>query len=131
MNEASFAEHSERSQPYQPISTIHYGGVQGIHLSKLIEIAVWIIDYSWIHGIEFIYNAKVDGLRIHTLGRRGPFSDTKLRSCGPCNNSTDQRISFRIDGPGGEVIDGVDIQRTSGLPLQAFQVRLPSSSETL
>jgi len=126
LNEASFSEPFRSFYPYQPLNTMAYGGVRGIHLSKLVEIAVWIVDYKHVYGIEFMYNTDVDGQKIHTLGRRGQFPNKAPRSCPRCN----QRINFPIDGPGGEIINGVDIQTAPHLPLEAFKVSLPSPSGT-
>ena len=102
---------------YRPLSMMLYGGLGGMHLSKLVGIVVWIVDFERIYGVDFMYNVEVDGQKIHTLGRRGPFSDNEPRDYEPCDSSTDQCISFEIDGPGGEIIDGLGVQVTKDLPV--------------
>lgn len=126
LNEASFSELPRQPLKYRPLTMMLYGGMQGIHLSKLTEIVVWIVDFENIYGIDFMYNVEVDGQRVYTLGRRGPFLDTEPRSYEPCDSSTDQRICFQIDGPGGEIINGVDIQETKHFEIRGFRVSLAS-----
>src|SRR5436190_7915397 len=75
---ASFSTPHLRSQ-YRPLTVMLYGGRQAMHLSKLVEIAVWIVDFERIYGIDFTYEIEVDGKKVHTLGRRGPFSDSEPR----------------------------------------------------
>jgi len=124
LNEASFPKILYNTFKYQPLTMMLYGGLQAVHLSKLVEIAVWIVDIERIYGIDFTYNIEVDGRKVHTLGRRGPFPDTEPRSYEPWDSSTDQRVVFQIDGPGGEIIDGVDVQQMKGLNIGSFRVSL-------
>ena len=124
LNEASFPGISCKVFEYQPLTVMLYGGPQAVRLSKLIEIAVWVVDVERIYGIDFTYNIEVDGRKVHTLGRRGPFPGTEPRSYEHCDSSTDQRVGFQIDGPGGEIIDGVDIQQMKGLEIGGFRASL-------
>ncbi|KAK2880156.1 hypothetical protein FQN49_000503 [Arthroderma sp. PD_2] len=111
LNESSFENFTDGSQIYLPLTTAIYGGLGGVHLKKLIRITVWVFDYLNIYGIDFVYNVKVEGRLVHTLGRAGPFLDTARRGYEPYDSSTDLKVDFQIDGPGGEVIDKIDIQR--------------------
>ncbi len=133
LNEASFSDMPRQPLKYRPLTMMLYGGLQGIHLSKFIGIKVWIVDFERIYGIDFMYNNEVDGQKVHTLGRRGPFSDTEPRSYEPCDSSTEQSIDFQVDGTGGEIIDGVDIQEAKDFPftgIRGFRVSLTSRSRT-
>jgi hypothetical protein len=126
LNEATFPGMSCKPFDYRPLAMMLYGGPQAMHLSKLVEIAVWIVDVDGIYGIDFTYNAEVDGKKVHTLGRCGPLPDLESTLYEPLDDSTDQRIIFPIDGPGGEKINGVDIQ-TKSLQMKSFRVSLSSS----
>lgn len=119
---------------YQPLTMLLYGGLHGAHLSKLTGISVWFGEDAQILGIDFSYSVEVDGCKIHTLGL--PFSGRKVRSepcnCCKCTDddrstddcSTDYRIEFPIDGPGGEVINRVDLQHMGDEGILGFRVRL-------
>ncbi|KAL1970940.1 hypothetical protein VTN77DRAFT_2774 [Rasamsonia byssochlamydoides] len=130
LNETAFREIPRQPLEYRPLTVLLYGGPQGVHLNKLIGITVWIVDFERIYGIDFAYNTAVDGQKVHTLGRSGPFSDAEPRSYGPCDNSTDQRIDFPIDGPGGEIIEGVDVQQTEYLQIRGFRNSYQSRTDS-
>lgn len=120
LNERSFL--SITSQPpgkYESLAVLLYGGSRGAHLSKLTMISVWIGIDMQIPGIYFTYSVEVDGHRVHTLGRRWPFGEGKKYEHCNCFSTTDNywvydflgdnRIDFPIDGPRGEVINGVHL----------------------
>ena len=108
LNESSFPR-VPNALNYQPLTMILFGGLQGAHLWKLVGIQVWIVDIRRVYGVDFLYKSGSDGQEIHTFGRRGPFSDDEPRAFDPFDSSTDECVAFPIDGPGGEIIDGVDV----------------------
>ena len=110
LNETSCNDSLDQAPEYRPLTMMLYGGFHGIHLSKMTGIVIWILDFERIYGIDFTYSTEVDGEKVHTLGRRRPFSESEPRHCEPFNSSTDQSIIFPIDGAGGEIIDGIDVQ---------------------
>lgn len=86
-----------------PFSTVIFGGPAGEHLSKLVEVVVWIFDVGSITGFEFIYSNGES----RSFGRPGPYPDDMPRSFEP---SEDFRATLSIDGPGGERIESVQVQ---------------------
>ncbi|KAI9840876.1 MAG: hypothetical protein M1837_001255 [Sclerophora amabilis] len=120
LNEEYFLDPPREFRKYMPLTTMLYGGPQGIHLSNLVGLTVWIVDYERIYGIDFTYRIEVGGKKTHTLGRRGPFTDAEPRMRGDADSSTDQSIEFQIDGPGGELIDGMEQQE--GHQLRGFRI---------
>ncbi|KAF2808301.1 uncharacterized protein BDZ99DRAFT_391143 [Mytilinidion resinicola] len=122
-----FNDHSRNKawvvRTQRPYNMILFGGSRGENLSKLVKVVVWIVGFYHIYGIDFKYNTEVDGRKIHTLGRCGPFSDAEPRLEAPHDNSADQRISFDIDGPGGERIIHVYLQNEESGDLNGFRVR--------
>lgn len=86
-------------------------------------------------GIDFTYRVEVDGSKIHTMGQPWPFigreeegsvhCDCRTRDvCSSYDCMWHERVDFPIDGPGGEVINRVDLKSLSGRELLGFQVRL-------
>ncbi|PVH94892.1 hypothetical protein DM02DRAFT_618273 [Periconia macrospinosa] len=107
----------------RPYNMILFGGSRGENLSKLVQLVVWIVGFgNHIHGVEFRYNTEIDGRKIHTIGRCGPFSDAEPRQEAPFDSSEDQMISFDIDGPGGERINHVYIRNDFCEQLYGFRL---------
>lgn len=112
-----------------------FGGPHGAHLSKPIEISVWVGRDGHILGVYFTYSVEVDGHKVHTLGRRWPLGRDE-GSRVPCDCFTtgdcliddycpgDKRFDFPIDGPQGEVINRVDVETMSDGEFLRFRVRL-------
>ncbi|KAI9848445.1 MAG: hypothetical protein M1837_000240 [Sclerophora amabilis] len=120
LNEHSF--HGEYKNPvlYWPLIHFQFGGSGGIYLPNIVALSVWIIDYEKLMGIEIEYNVEIDGATIHKFGRCGPFSEREERNRfdADFSPSKDQKVSFNIDGPSGEYIEGVDVGKLhqSGRP---------------
>lgn len=106
-----------------PCNLILFGGSRGQHLPKLIQVTVWIFDLYRIYGIDFKYSTEFDGREVHTLGRRGPFSNKERREEVPFDSSTDNQVTFDIDGPGGERIRHLYVQNGRWGDLTGFRVR--------
>ncbi|KAF7551069.1 hypothetical protein G7Z17_g5291 [Cylindrodendrum hubeiense] len=85
-----------------PLSPVVFGGPDGKDLFKLVEVLVWVYDVGIITGFEFVYT---DSSR-RSFGMLGPFSGG-MSSLPPER----QRVALRIDGPGGERIESIQIQR--------------------
>ena len=90
-----FTDHS-RNKPWvvrerRPYNMDLFGGPHGEHLSKLVQVIVWIVDLDRTYDIDFIHNTEVDGRKFHTLGRRGPFSNAERREKPPYDSSTDKK----------------------------------------
>ncbi|KAH7309758.1 hypothetical protein B0I35DRAFT_359355 [Stachybotrys elegans] len=89
-----------------PVCTVFFGGFGGEELSDLIEVVVWTFDIDYVAGIQFIYT---DPSRNRHLGRLGPFLDEHVQRHNP--DPVDHRTSLTINGPGGEEITSIVVQR--------------------
>src|SRR5690554_3362173 len=88
------------------LSWVHFGGPKGIYLRSLVAVSS-TKDFE----IEFHYNTDEIPTHERMLGRR---CSTTLKP--------DKPMQFAIDGPGGEVIETieVDILRRTGFNLHSI-----------
>ncbi|KAI9732187.1 MAG: hypothetical protein M1834_004284 [Cirrosporium novae-zelandiae] len=132
LNEDSFQDQFRifpSTPTYSPLMFLHFGGPQGIHLGNIISLSLWVIDaYQRPMGIEIEYNKEVEGKKIHQLGCCGPFDDdndnddNNNKPRGTQDGIADQKVTFPIDGPGGERINRVDVQKVNYRRQLCFQV---------
>ncbi|KAI9880165.1 MAG: hypothetical protein M1830_004984 [Pleopsidium flavum] len=108
LNEETFSGVHQKSLEYRPLYYVLFGGPQGIYRTKLIKLAVWMSEFG-LYGIEFEYNAEVDGRRIHTLGRCGPLAEQTAMLLSQLQDNW--KVSFDIDGPHDEIIETVKLAR--------------------
>jgi hypothetical protein len=94
LNDESFTGESPLIAGYQPLCWIQFGGFNGEYLRSLTEICV--IRLGALCSIEFHYETKAASRKIKRLGRR------KLTSFSDI-------IRFPIDGPGGELVQSVEV----------------------
>ena len=92
LNEESFTGEDPVTAGYQPLFWIQFGGPRGSYLRSLTGVSV----DSW-SCIEFHYNIKGIPAERWKLGRHTP------------NQTNRKRTKFSVNGPGGEVIDSIDV----------------------
>ncbi|KAH8647717.1 hypothetical protein BX600DRAFT_475765 [Xylariales sp. PMI_506] len=95
LNEHLFVPSDYFLDGYKPLLWTHFGGPGGIYLKYLIRISVvWGGD---IRRIEFVYS-EGSPIESQVLGRYKPHEYAKT-------------ADFAIDGPGGELIDIIEVNR--------------------
>ncbi|KAI9680622.1 MAG: hypothetical protein M1817_004062 [Caeruleum heppii] len=96
LNEENFIGRSAKLAEYTPLVHLNFGGNNGEQLRSLVRISVLCGD-STIYGIEFHYTGD---LKSQILGHFCPE---------PMSWSKEETFDFSIDGTGGEVIVGMDV----------------------
>ncbi|KAI0451515.1 hypothetical protein F5B21DRAFT_516677 [Xylaria acuta] len=92
LNESSFFLRSNFVRGYKPLFWTNFGGPGGKYLSHLIQISVgW---WNGIHHIDFRYDIDVPA---------------EYGSLGRCPPRITSRFYFDIDGPGGEIINAIEL----------------------
>lgn len=104
LNEESFTGEDPVTAGYQPLFWIQFGGPKGSYLRSLTEVSV----DSW-SCIEFHYNIEGIPTERRKLGRHIP-SQSNLKL-----------TRFSVDGPGGEVIDSIDVSLDSSTSEIAYR----------
>ncbi|KAH0550938.1 hypothetical protein GP486_007698 [Trichoglossum hirsutum] len=101
LNDVSFTGESPSAAGYRPLFWTRFGGPDGIYLRSLTEVCVTRL--GGLCGIEFHYDTDDIPMEMRKLGRRN-FTDSS------------HVTRFPIDGPGGELIQTVDvsIERAAG-----------------
>ncbi|KAI9655914.1 MAG: hypothetical protein M1831_004759 [Alyxoria varia] len=94
LNEDHFTGEDPSVSGYQPLCWTLFGGLSGIYLRSLTGISVSRLGY--LYGIEFHYNTDQVPTECRKLGRHK-------------SNEYERVDRFDIDGPGGEVIETVDV----------------------
>ncbi|KAH6983045.1 hypothetical protein BKA56DRAFT_482558 [Ilyonectria sp. MPI-CAGE-AT-0026] len=98
------------------LSAITFGGSDGQDLSKLVEIAMCSFGVGSVTGFEFVYN---DSSR-RSFGRLEPLPlGFNLQQI----PSEPERVVLSIDGPGGERIDNIQIQRGVAVKVNRCRMR--------
>ncbi|KAI0810759.1 hypothetical protein GGR55DRAFT_678719 [Xylaria sp. FL0064] len=96
VNENSFLRRSDCLRGYKPLSWTNFGGPGGKYLAHLIQVSVTLMN--GLRGIVFRYDIDV------------PAEDRNLGHCLPDEHASKSTIiDFAIDGPGGEVINAVEL----------------------
>lgn len=126
LHEHGFSAGIDAMIRYEPISWTLFGGHAGTYLASLTGIAA-TIDGDAIRFIEFYYNSEEVPMECRKIGRGVPSEYAKT-------------MHFKIDGPGGEVIDSltVHVREHPGDPvfhcdrgiLESFEVSSCSTSCT-
>lgn len=98
LNEDSFPQRKNHIENYRPLFWTLFGGPGGIYLRHLIGIAAH--QSGIISGIDFKYDIEDVPTEYRTLGRH---------ECDPSAPGCKEPMEFCIDGPGGELIDGVEV----------------------
>uniref|UniRef100_A0A093V8W7 DUF7600 domain-containing protein n=1 Tax=Talaromyces marneffei PM1 TaxID=1077442 RepID=A0A093V8W7_TALMA len=119
VNEASFIGEHPLTTSYQPLCYIDFGGPNGVYLRSLTEIRVFAnID---ILEIDFLYETNAaQPIQPQKLGRTernfSPASAQIFFSPGAAQafSSSASVQTFSIDGPGGEIIQHVEITTNRG-----------------
>lgn len=94
LNDDYFTGEDPSTVGYRPLCWNLFGGPGGIHLRSLTDIFVTCLGS--LRGIEFGYNTDEVPAERRKLGR--------YKSSG-----YEQIIRFPIDGPGGEIIEAVEV----------------------
>ncbi|KAI1310075.1 hypothetical protein F5Y03DRAFT_403682 [Xylaria venustula] len=95
LNDSSFIRPDIVSKGYRPLLWTIFGGPGGRYLSHLIRISVTI--ECGLRRIEFTYDIDVPA-EYRNFGRFEPASSSSVV------------VDFVIDGPGGEIINGIEIE---------------------
>jgi U3 small nucleolar RNA-associated protein 4 len=131
LNDESFPGTHMASERKMPLLSLHFGGWQGVDLLKLVALSVWIVAGEVLTGIDFKYSdGPGHNRRTKAFGRCGPVSLDHFRymygdDWDDENRSPSEKITFEINGPGGEIITAIDWDedafRKTGY-LQGFRV---------
>ncbi|CAH0045941.1 unnamed protein product, partial [Clonostachys solani] len=92
-----------------PFTTCFFGGAENPAPSTLIQVVAHTYDMFTLAGLEFIHT---DDSKNILLGHRGPFE--KMPGNRVYAYSEDRRLPFSIDGPGGERIIGMQVEKSWG-----------------
>lgn len=88
------SEYPHYDEEYQPLVWTLFGGLDGIYLRSLTGIS--IVFQRFVRAIEFHYNTDDIPTECRKMGRYRPSVQDKV-------------TYFPIDGPGGEVIEAVEL----------------------
>ncbi|KAL8828532.1 MAG: hypothetical protein Q9170_006562 [Blastenia crenularia] len=107
LNDESFTGESPSIAGYQPLFWTLFGGPGGIYLRSLIEVSVTRLGA--LCDIDFRYDTEDISMKTRILGRRKITEFSRI-------------TRFAIDGPGGELIQTVDvsIERAAGERVYSF-----------
>ena len=107
LNDESFTGECPSTTGYQPLFWTLFGGPGGIYLRSLTEVSVTRLGD--LCDIDFRYHTEDISMKTRTLGRRNFTEFSRI-------------IRFPIDGPGGELIQTVDvsIERMAGERVYRF-----------
>ena len=94
LNDDQFTGEDPSTIGYRPLCWISFGGPGGVHLRSLTDIFVTCLGSMC--GIEFIYNTDEVPAQRRKLGRHK-------------SSGYEEIIRFPIDGPGGEIIETVEV----------------------
>lgn len=90
------------NQKFNPVLNMNFGGPRGCMLGSLTKIIVTMMGIpGLVIGIEFCYS----GGKTTFFGSRGGVE-----------------LLLLVDGPGGERINGVELERTATLGVHSFKV---------
>ncbi|KAK4167449.1 hypothetical protein QBC43DRAFT_376620 [Cladorrhinum sp. PSN259] len=95
LNEEVFVPIRNHTWGFRPLFWTCFGGPDGIYLPHLTKIAV--LDWAGLGRIDFFFDREVP-TECRSFGRRK-------------DNDTEKLIELSIDGPGGEVIEAVEIRQ--------------------
>jgi hypothetical protein len=114
LNDESFTGESPLTAGYRPLIWIQFGGPNGTYLQSLTEISATLSRYS-IHSIDFYYDTEEGLKEVGKLGRSSIRSNKRFWG-------SSEIVRFSIDGPGGELIDSVEvsIERREGDDVGSF-----------
>lgn len=93
LNDNSFLPRDHYVDGYKPLVWVSFGGPRGIYLQHLTRVSA--MCWGVIHRIDFSYN-KESPVEHQTFGRHKP-------------RYFENVIDFSIDGPGGEVINAIEV----------------------
>lgn len=97
LHEDSFAGRDVPLSDYRPLVQVMFGGINGSYLKHLTRISVTVSN-TVIVGIDFDYESE--GAPID-----------RLRACRSTMSADDSvKITFPIDGPGGEILTGMQVK---------------------
>lgn len=94
LNDDYFTARDSSTTRYQPLCWIMFGGPGGIYLRHLTGVSVTC--RGTLRGIEFHHNTEHIPIECRKLGRYK-------------SSEYDEVTHFSIDGPGGEVIDDINV----------------------
>lgn len=97
LNEIHFPQRHFYSTGYHPLFWTLFGGPGGEYLQNLTRMTATLASY--LHGLEFHYNSDNVPVSCRKLGRHAYDK----------HPGYSKLISFAIDGPGGEVIEAVEV----------------------
>ncbi|KAK3305101.1 uncharacterized protein B0T15DRAFT_188618 [Chaetomium strumarium] len=98
LNEGFLVEPQEYTSGYRPLFWSCFGGPGGIYLSNLVKITI----IGVIDRIEFSFDIQEVPAECRSFGRMGDWEDDEI-------DDNDGVVEFPIDGPGGEVLDRVEL----------------------
>ncbi|KAK7211863.1 hypothetical protein V2G26_019041 [Clonostachys chloroleuca] len=92
-----------------PFTTCFFDPAKNPAPSTLIQVVAHAYDMFTLAGLGFIHT---DDSKNSLLGRRGPFDNMPGNRV--YENSEDRHLPFSIDGPGGERITGIQVEKSRG-----------------
>ena len=126
LNEEFFPGTDIASKRQKPLISLLFGGCNGVDLSKLIALSVWIVIGEALTGIEFEYcDCPEHNRRIETFEHCEAVSFGYFRHMDVYRDgyeadafnedfSPSEKITFKINGHGGEIISGIDWEQAPG-----------------
>ncbi|EDN04315.1 predicted protein [Histoplasma mississippiense (nom. inval.)] len=96
LHESTFAGKEVPQSEYHPLIHVMFGGPQGSYLKYLTRISVTVSGQT-IVGIDFEYGGESAPVERLQAGRNALGGDDSLR------------IPFTVDGPGGEILTGIQV----------------------
>lgn len=91
---------------HRQVCWMHFGGPGGVYLLNVVSISCYFYKSDWNIGIEVRYDREVEGSTTRMLGSR---------TIGPPGSESIGKITFDVDGPGGEYISAVAVDRVHAL----------------
>ncbi|KAI1820610.1 hypothetical protein F4861DRAFT_522296 [Xylaria intraflava] len=95
LNENDYVPRDHFLDNYKPLFWTHFGGPGGKYLKHLLKVSVTLGDGLSLVRIDFTYNIDVP-VEYRSLGRYPPSVHSRV-------------MDFAIDGPGGEVINAIEV----------------------
>ncbi|EQL36335.1 hypothetical protein BDFG_02075 [Blastomyces dermatitidis ATCC 26199] len=109
LHESTFPGKEVPQSEYHPLIHVMFGGPEGSYLKYLTRISV-TVSRQEIVGIDFEYGAEGAPVERLRAGRNPKGADDSLK------------ISFTIDGPGGELLTGVQANGDFGKNITSIKV---------
>lgn len=100
LNEGFLVAPRAYTSGYRPLFWTSFGGPGGVYLASLVKISV----IGVIDRIDFTFNNAEVPVECRSFGRIRDRVDNE-------GDDSDEVVEFPIDGPGGEIVDRVEVHQ--------------------